>query len=186
MSEWLHHGAHGQVTAFGASPDDDAADDTAAFAAALAACMGGTVVVPAGRYRLDGTVQLGNSSINPARNRTCDGSAAPWAICPSPPASVHLSLEHGARRRGQRACSLLRSIYFDAKFSLCIRFSSLWVSRSFIGIRTCMGGSRSINGAEKCAENDGATLAQARSCAGSPRTRRRSAPWSPSRSTAAG
>ena len=87
------------VTAFGAQPDNDATDDTAAFAAALSACLGQTVRVPAGRYRLDGTVQLGNTSLNPARNRTCDGGKGPWAICPSPPVTVHLFLEHGAELR---------------------------------------------------------------------------------------
>ena len=87
------------VTTFGATPDDDSKDDTAAFNDALSDCRGGTVHVPPGRFRLDGTVRLGNSSRNPARNRTCDGETAAWAICSSPPVTVHLFLEHGAELR---------------------------------------------------------------------------------------
>ena len=96
------------VTEFGAVPDDDAIDDTPGFLAALAACRGRTVTVPAGAWRLDSTVQVGNTSLTPARNRTCTGHFAPFASCPRPPVTTELVLEHGAhlRRLSVRSASI--------------------------------------------------------------------------------
>lgn len=87
------------VTDFGAVPDDDTVDDTAAFLNALAVCRGRTVTVPAGMWRLDSTVQIGNTSLTPARNRSCTGSFIPFASCPRPPVTTELFLEHGAHLR---------------------------------------------------------------------------------------
>lgn len=87
------------VVAFGATPDDDTRDDTAAVTRALAACAGGTVVVPPGAYRIDGTVVIGNTSLTPARNRTCDGAFQPFSSCPRPPVTTALHLAHGAALR---------------------------------------------------------------------------------------
>jgi len=87
------------VTSHGATPNDDDRDDTAAFRAALRACAGGSVQVPAGRYRLDDTVQIGNTSLTPARNRSCDGSFSAHSACPQPPRTTELYLHHGAHLR---------------------------------------------------------------------------------------
>lgn len=87
------------VTDHGAKPGDDSVDDTAAFTAALSACSGRSVAVPAGLYRLDTTVTIGNTSLTPARNRTCDGRFVAFASCPHPPATTELRLEHGAHLR---------------------------------------------------------------------------------------
>ena len=93
------HGQSCSVVAFGAKPGDDAVDDTPGFMAALAACSGQTVTAPPGLYRLDSTVQIGNTSLTPARNRTCDGSFEAFASCPHPPITTELFLEHGAHLR---------------------------------------------------------------------------------------
>ena len=87
------------VKEFGAVPDDDTVDDTPGFLAALAACRGMTVTVPAGVWRLDSTVHVGNTSLTPARNRSCTGSFMPFASCPRPPVTTELFLEHGAHLR---------------------------------------------------------------------------------------
>ena len=87
------------VTDWGALPDDDSVDDAPAFRKALAACRGATVVVPAGSYRLDSTVDVGNTSLSPARNRTCDGEICPWCHCAVLPATTQLHLNHGATVR---------------------------------------------------------------------------------------
>lgn len=87
------------VTAFGARPDDDSVDDATSFRAALAACRGGTVLVPVGNYRLDTTINVGNASFNPARNKTCDGTICAWCHCPVPPVTTRLHLSHGANVR---------------------------------------------------------------------------------------
>jgi hypothetical protein len=87
------------VTAFGARSDDDSVDDTPAFRSALAACRGGTVLVPTGKFRLDSTINVGNASLNPARNKTCNGTICAWCHCPVPPATTRLHLSHGASVR---------------------------------------------------------------------------------------
>ena len=87
------------VTAFGAKPNDDTVDDSEAFEAALAACFGGKVIVPFGHFRLDRTVDVGNTTWSPGRNRTCDGVKRGWGHCNVPPATTHLHLEHGAAVR---------------------------------------------------------------------------------------
>ena len=84
------------VTDWGAVPDDDSSDDAPSFRKALAACAGATVIVPAGKYRLDSTVDVGNTSLSPQRNRTCDGEICPWCHCPVPPITTQLHLNHGA------------------------------------------------------------------------------------------
>jgi hypothetical protein len=87
------------VVDFGGRPDDDAGDDTPSFVAALTACRGKTVTVPPGLWRLDSTVQIGNTSLTPARNRTCEGSFMPFASCARPPLTTELYLQHGAHLR---------------------------------------------------------------------------------------
>jgi hypothetical protein len=84
------------VTDWGAVPNDDSVDDAAAFRKALAACHGATVTVPAGDYRLDSTVDVGNTSLSPRRNRTCSGEICPWCHCNVPPVTTQLHLNHGA------------------------------------------------------------------------------------------
>jgi hypothetical protein len=93
------------VTAFGALPDDDTVDDTPAFTKALNRCRGGTVTVPVGRYRLDSTVNVGNVTDGPGRNRTCSGEICPWCHCPTPPRTTQLHLNHGAILRRLTAYS---------------------------------------------------------------------------------
>jgi hypothetical protein len=87
------------VTAFGATPDDDSADDHEAFTQALATCVGRTVTVPAGKYRLDSTVNIGQLQLSPGRNRTCDGTICPWCHCNDTNPSTQLHLNHGAALR---------------------------------------------------------------------------------------
>ena len=94
-----------EVTAFGAHPDDDTVDDSGAFHAALAACVGATVLVPPGHYRLDATVTVGNVTQSPGRNRTCDGTHCPWCHCPTPNPTTSLHLQHGAVLRRLAAFS---------------------------------------------------------------------------------
>ena len=84
------------VTDWGAAPNDDSSDDAPSFRKAMAACAGATVTVPAGNYRLDSTVDVGNTSLSPQRNRTCAGQICPWCHCPVPPITTQLHLNHGA------------------------------------------------------------------------------------------
>ena len=76
----LSHPLHPQdcsVVAHGASPNDDTKDDTDAFTRALAACSGGSVTAPPGFYRIDGTVQIGNTS------RELQTSLQPSSVLPN-------------------------------------------------------------------------------------------------------
>jgi len=88
----LHHSSpqHGEcsVADFGAK-GDNSSDATAAFNKALQHCVGGTVIVPAGIYRLDDTVTVGTTVDSPAR--PTDGRG------PDPPQTgTHLHLHNGA------------------------------------------------------------------------------------------
>ena len=88
----LHHSSpqHGEcsVADFGAK-GDNSSDATAAFNKALQHCVGGTVIVPAGIYRLDDTVTVGTTVDSPARPTDGRGSDPPQT-------GTHLHLHKGA------------------------------------------------------------------------------------------
>ena len=106
----------------GASPNDDTKDDTDAFTRALAACSGGSVTAPAGLYRVDGTVQVGNTSLTPARNRSCDGSFSAFSSCPHPPRTTELHLQHGAQlRRLARHSASIRPVVSVVQYGCRLR-----------------------------------------------------------------
>lgn len=88
----LPSGAGCEIAA-GAIANDLAHDQTAALNAALLACEGGTVSVPRGTYRIDGTVTIGAAASDPMWNRTLS----------RPPTNLHLAM--GVTLRRFKNCS---------------------------------------------------------------------------------